>query len=312
MVSGVDPEEARRRLCVLGDVLRDTVIASRGIDMAVIEGHTEADVVYAIDKITDDALVAWFEANWSDVELVSEGLDEPIVLGDPQWTVIVDTVDGTRGLMYDKRPAWALAAAAPHGGTLRDLVAAAMTELPTTKQGLADQVSAVRGEGLVSERIDLRTGDRSPLSLRPSTATDLEHGFAQVAKFFPPGKADLVAIEAALFDHLGATEVFDDEYICSGGQLYELLAGRDRFTAELRPLVDPAAIACHPYDLCTALLLEEGGGVVTDPWGAPLDVPLDTTSPVAWVGFANPSLAARIGPVLADVLRDAGYGPSRP
>lgn len=312
MAEPVDAEEARRRLCALGDVLRDTVIASRGIDMSVIEGKTEADVIYAIDKITDDALVDWFEANWTHVELVSEGLEEPIVLGDPQWTVIVDTVDGTRGLMYDKRPAWALAAAAPHGGTLRGIVAAAMTELPTTKQGLADQVSAVQGEGLVSERIDLRTGERTPLPLRPSTATDLEHGFAQVAKFFPPGKADLVAIEAALFDHLGATEVFDDEYICSGGQLYELLAGRDRFTAELRPLVDPAAIACHPYDLCTAMLLEEGGGVVTDPWGAPLDVPLDTTTPVAWVGFANPTLAANVGPVLADVLRDAGYGPSTP
>ncbi|MBL8775504.1 MAG: hypothetical protein JNK12_06230 [Acidimicrobiales bacterium] len=312
MAERVDPEEARRRLCMLGDVLRDTVIASRGIDMSVIEGKTEADVIYAIDKITDDALVDWFDANWTDVELVSEGLEEPIVLGEPRWTVIVDTVDGTRGLMYDKRPAWALAAAAPHGGTLRDIAAAAMTELPTTKQGLTDQVSAVRGEGLVSERIDLRTGARAPLALRPSTATDLEHGFAQVAKFFPPGKADLVAIEAALFDHLGATEVFDDEYICSGGQLYELLGGRDRFTAELRPLVDPAAIACHPYDLCTAMLLEEGGGVVTDPWGAPLDVPLDTTTPVAWVGFANPVLAATVGPVLADVLRDAGYGPPRP
>ncbi len=310
MVTDVDSQEARRRLCALGDVLRDTVIASRGIDMSVIDGKTDADVIYAIDKITDDALVAWFEANWTDVELVSEGLDEPIVLGDPQWTVIVDTVDGTRGLMYDKRPAWALAAAAPHGGTLREIVAAAMTELPTTKQGLTDQVSAVRGKGLVSERVDLRTGDRTPLTLRPSAATDLEHGFAQVAKFFPPGKADLVAIEAALFDHLGATEVFDDEYICSGGQLYELLAGRDRFTAELRPLVDPAAIACHPYDLCTAMLLEEGGGVVTDPWGAPLDVPLDTTTPVAWVGFANPVLAAKVGPVLTDVLRDAGYGPA--
>lgn len=310
MATDVDPQEARRRLCALGGVLRDTVIASRGIDMSVIEGKTEADVIYAIDRITDDALVEWFEANWTDVELVSEGLEEPIVLGEPRWTVIVDTVDGTRGLMYDKRPAWALAAAAPHGGTLGGIVAAAMTELPTTKQGLADQVSAVRGEGLVSERIDLRTGERAPLPLRPSTATDLEHGFAQVAKFFPPGKADLVAIEAALFDHLGATEVFDDEYICSGGQLYELLAGRDRFTAELRPLVDPAAIACHPYDLCTAMLLEEGGGVVTDPWGAPLDVPLDTTTPVAWVGFANPALAAKVGPVLADVLSDAGYGPA--
>ena len=40
------------------------------------------------------------------------------------------------------------------------------------------------------------------------------------------------------------------------------------------------------------MLLEEAGGVVTDPWGEPLDAPLDTTSPVAWVGYANPALAA--------------------
>ena len=305
----VDAEEARRRLCALGDVLRDTVIAARGMDMAAVEGETAADTVYGIDRVTDEALVEWFAAHWTDVKLVSEGLDEPVVLGEPAWTVIVDTVDGTRGLMYDKRSAWALAAAAPHGGRLGDIVAAAMTELPTTKQGLVDQVSAVRGRGLVAERVDLRTGDRAPLELSPSDATDLEHGFAQVAKFFPPGKADLVAIEAAVFDHLGATVVFDDEYLCSGGQLYELLAGRDRFTAELRPVVDPAALACHPYDLCTAMLLEEGGGVVTDPWGRPLDAPLDTTTPIAWVGFANPALARRVGGVLNDVLRDAGFGP---
>ena len=67
--------------------------------------------------------------------------------------------------------------------------------------------------------------------------------------------------------------MFDDEYIASGGQLHELLTGRDRFVADLRPLVDPAAFACHPYDLCTTLLLEEAGGVVTDPWGEPLDCP---------------------------------------
>ena len=47
--------------------------------------------------------------------------------------------------------------------------------------------------------------------------------------------------------------------------------------------------------------------MVTDPWGAPLDAPLDTTSPIAWVGYANPALAARIGPVLAAVI-DAQLG----
>ena len=304
-MSADGPVAALELLLELGDHLRDAVLASRDIDMARVEGETPADTIYAIDKITDDALVAWFEQRWTDVEVVSEGLHEPLVLGAPQWTVIVDTIDGTRGLMYDKRPAWVLAAVAPHGGSLRDIVAAAMTELPTTKQTLADQLSAVRGGGVRARRIDLRTGQREPLIVRPSSATDLEHGFAQISKFFPPGKTALADIEREVFEQLGAHHVFDDEYVSSGGQLHELLTGRDRFVAELRPIVVPGALACHPYDVCTAMLLEEAGGVVTDPWGGPLDCPLDTTTPVAWVGYANQVLAARIGPILADVLR--GY-----
>jgi fructose-1,6-bisphosphatase/inositol monophosphatase family enzyme len=301
----LSPEDARRHLVALGDHLRDLLADARGLDMAAVEGETEADTIYAIDKVADDALVGWFEANWPGVEVVSEGLEEPVVVGsDPEWTVIVDTIDGTRGLMYDKRAAWCLAAAAPHDGTLRDVVAAAMTELPTTKQAAADQLSGTRGGGVVAERVALASGRRTALDVRPSTATDLEHGFATVAKFFIPGKPELVAVEAELFRRLGCEVVFDDEYICSGGQLHELLTGRDRFVADLRPLVVPGALACHPYDVCTSMLLTEAGGVVTDPWGEPLDTPLDTTSPVAWVGYANRALADWIGPVLADVLRD--------
>jgi fructose-1,6-bisphosphatase/inositol monophosphatase family enzyme len=301
----LSPDDARRRLAGLGDHLRDLLAGARGMDMATVEGETEADTIYAIDQVADDALLGWFEQHWPEVEVVSEGLDDPVVVGgDPQWTVIVDTIDGTRGLMYDKRAAWCLAAAAPHGGSSGDLVAAAMTELPTTKAAVADQLSGTRGGGMVAERVTLADGSRAPLDVRPSTATDLEHGFATVAKFFVPGNPELVAVEAELFARLGCEVVFDDEYICSGGQLHELITGRDRFVADLRPLVVPGALACHPYDVCTSLLLEEAGGVVTDPWGEPLDVPLDTTSPVAWVGYANPALAEWIGPVLAQVLRD--------
>jgi fructose-1,6-bisphosphatase/inositol monophosphatase family enzyme len=299
------PDDARRLLCALGDHVRALVVDARGMNMAAIEGETAADTIYAIDKVADDALLRWFEQHWPDVEVVSEGLDEAVVVGsDPEWTVIVDTIDGTRGLMYDKRSAWCLAAAAPRGGTLRDITAAAMTELPTVKQGAADQLSSVRGGGVIAERLDLRSGSRTPLTVRPSLATDLEHGWSAVAKFFVPGKVALAELETELFDRLGAREVFDDEYVSSGGQLHELITGRDRFVAELRPLVVPDALACHPYDVCTALLLDEAGGVVTDPWGEPLDAPLDTTSAVAWVGYANPALAARIGPILAELVDD--------
>lgn len=298
-----DVDRARRLLCRLGDHLRDAVLAARdrGVAMAGVAGRTDADTIYGIDAVADDGLVAWFEAHWPGVELVSEGLPEPVVVGrgEPAWTVVVDTIDGTRGLMHDKRPAWALAAAAPRGGRLGDVVAAAMTEIPTTKQWAADQLSAVRGGGVVAERVDVRGGGRRALAVRPSGATDLEHGFAQLAKFFPAGKAELAALEAEVLAAVGAREVFDDQYLSSGGQLAELVSGHDRFVADLRPLVVPGALAAHPYDLCCALVLEEAGGVVTDPWGRPLDVPLDTTTPVAWAGFANRALAERVGPALA-------------
>jgi fructose-1,6-bisphosphatase/inositol monophosphatase family enzyme len=298
-------EEARLRLCALGEHIRDLVVTSRGMNTAAVAGESVADTIYAIDRVADDSLLRWFAQHWPDVMVVSEGLDEPVLVGDvAAWTVIVDTIDGTRGLMYDKRPAWCLAAVAPPEGGLADIVAAAMTELPTAKQGAADQLSATRGEGLRSERIDLAGGGRRVLKARPSAATDLEHSFSGLAKFFVPGKPALASLEAELFERLGAQHVFDDQYLSTGGQLHELITGRDRFVADLRPLVTDEGLVCHPYDVCTALLLEEVGGVVTDPWGDPLSVPLDNVSPVAWVGYANVALAARIGPVLAELVDD--------
>jgi fructose-1,6-bisphosphatase/inositol monophosphatase family enzyme len=298
-------EQARLLLCELGQYVRSLVMSSRDIDMATVTGETVADTIYAIDRVADDALLGWFEEHWPGVRIVSEGLDDPVVIGDvAAWTVIVDTIDGTRGLMYDKRPAWCLAAAAPPGGSLTDVVAAAMTELPTIKQGAVDQLSAVRGSGLVAERLDLGRGVTEPLALRPSSASDLEHSFSGLAKFFLPGKPALVALEAELFRRLGCRHIFDDEYLSTGGQLHELISGRDRFVADLRPLVldDAGGLACHPYDICTAMLLVEAGGVVTDPWGQPLDAPLDNRSPVAWAGYANEALASQIGPVLAELV----------
>jgi fructose-1,6-bisphosphatase/inositol monophosphatase family enzyme len=303
----LSPEDLRGRLCALGAHLRSLIANARGVDKAAVTGSTAADVIYGIDRVADDALLGWFEQHWQHVRVVSEGLDEPVeVGGEPEWTVIVDTIDGTRGLMYDKRSAWCLAAAAPCGGSLADLRAAAMTELPTSKMGMADQLSGYRGGGLHAERVSLREGSTTPLLVRPSSATDLEHSFSGVAKFFLPGKTRLATLEAELFQRLGCVHVFDDEYLSSGGQLYELMTGHDRFVADLRPLVDGIPFACHPYDVCTSLLLEEAGGVVTDPWGHRLDVPLDTVSPVAWVGYANAALAEWIGPVLRELVDEFG------
>ena len=103
--------------------------------------------------------------------------------------------------------------------------------------------------------------------------------------------------------------VFDDQYMTTGGQLYELMVGHDRMLGDLRPLVHrslgfESTLVCHPYDICTSMLLEEAGGIVENPWGEPLDVPLDTTSPVAWMGFANETLARQVRPILQRLIRE--------
>ena len=46
------------------------------------------------------------------------------------WRIIVDPIDGTRGLMYQKRSAWILTGVAPNRGpstSLRDIVLAVQT-----------------------------------------------------------------------------------------------------------------------------------------------------------------------------------------
>src|SRR5206468_8298066 len=102
--------------------------------------------------------------------------------------VIVDPIDGTRGLMYDKRAAWALAGVAPNRGPatrLRDIEVAVMTELPTGKMGRADVLWAVKELGARAERVDLSTRRATPFALAPSSASGIDHGFAAVANFFP-------------------------------------------------------------------------------------------------------------------------------
>lgn len=328
-------ESLRRLLCQLQEAIRASVLASRRRGAAQwrrIAAVTAADTIYAIDEVSEAAVLDWLEARWprrEPVELVMEGLEERGAVTFPRgtpvartkWKCILDPIDGTRGLMHDKRSAWSLAALAPQRGArtnLSDIVVAAMTELPASKAGLADQLSAVRGRGVRAGRVDLRTGRRSRFIPRPSAARDVAHGFASFAKFFPEGKAWLAALEEKLWQELklggagGGQPVFDDQYLSTGGQLYELIVGHDRFIADLRPIAfdrlglgGAASLPCHPYDVCAALIAREAGCVVTAPDGRPLRAPLDTTSPVAWVGYANPGLARRIGPVLRKLLRDS-------
>ncbi len=324
-------------LQTLHEMIRDAVVdACENTTLEAMAGiarEETGDTIYQVDRISEELLVEFFTrhiAVHTPIILIAEGLaGGKVVLpagtpeADAQWRIIVDPIDGTRGLMYQKRSAWILTGVAPNRGTnttLQDIQLAIQTEIPLVKQHLSDMVWAARGQGATAVRHNRLTGEQQPLPLQPSTATTIAHGFAAISRFFPGARDTLAAIdEEIILGALGPVQpgkahCFEDQYICSGGQFYELISGRDRFCADLRPLLAPIlaqkgltlGICCHPYDVCTELIAHEMGVMVTDEHGRPLATPLDIDSDVTWAGYANAAIRAQIEPHLQAALHRRG------
>jgi fructose-1,6-bisphosphatase/inositol monophosphatase family enzyme len=301
--------------------------------LASIAREEEGDTIYAVDRVSEELLVEFFErevAGSTPLVLIGEGLPEGKVVlphgaseDAAPWRVIVDPIDGTRGLMYQKRSGWILTGVARNRGaetSLTDIELAMQTEIPLVKQHLSDVAWALRGEGAWAERVNRFTGESTPMRLRPSQSPSIAHGYAQVVRFFPGAREELAAIDEEIV--LGAlgpvrpgkAHCFEDQYACSGGQLYELASGHDRFIADLRPLMEvrlrerglALGICCHPYDLCTELIAREAGVIVTDLDGGPLTARLAVEPDVAWVGYANEDVRAQIEPLLRAALSRRG------
>jgi fructose-1,6-bisphosphatase/inositol monophosphatase family enzyme len=317
-------------------IRQDVVDACERAAVAALSGvarEEEGDTIYAVDVIAEhvlvDAIRQTVATREAPVRLVAEGLaggemflPEGAAPESVRWVVIVDPIDGTRGLMYQKRPAWVLTgvASGPGPHTLADIELAVQTEIPLVKQHLSDEIWAVRGQGVAALRFDRLTGTGVPLQVRPSTAATIAHGFSTVSRFFPGSRAELASIDDEVVRAIlgppqpGKAQAFEDQYISTGGQLYELMAGHDRFVADIRPLFERkrpggAALCCHPYDLCTELIARELGVRVTDERGGALEAPLDTIADVSWIGYANDALRQLIEPHFQAALARRGLLP---
>jgi fructose-1,6-bisphosphatase/inositol monophosphatase family enzyme len=327
------PEQIVQRLIEFQSLVREQIIRSRlAGDLHGVSRSSAADTIYNLDTQVDPVMEDFFQ-QWgrlTPLVLVAEGLQDEhghegavtFPHGTPESAatlrIIVDPVDGTRGMMYDKRPAWSLAAVAPNRGPdtrLRDVEVAVMTELPTSKMGFADVLWAIKGGGAVGQRVDLRSGAKASLELQPSGADHIRHSFATISNFFPGTKAlageimDLIAQRLLDPADVGKAMVFDDQYISTGGQFYELIVGHDRFNADLRPVIydilrQAPGLCCHPYDCAALLIAEEAGVVVSDQHDQPLDAPLDTVSPIAWIGYANQRLREHMAPIVLEALKN--------
>lgn len=299
----------------------------------ISDDESPGDTIYAVDRVSEDLLVDLFEqelARFAPLVLIAEGINGgELVLPatatqkDAVWRVVVDPIDGTRGLMYQKRSAWILTGVARNRGpetNLQDIELAVQTEIPLVKQHLSDVLWAVRGEGAHAERFDRLLQERKPLELRPSRATTIRHGFAMIARFFPGARDELAAIDEEIVRGAlgpvgpGKTHCFEDQYLSTGGQLYELMMGHDRFVADLRPLIESLlnrrglalGICCHPYDICTELIAREAGVIVTDERGGRLRSALSIEPDIAWAGYANDAIRREIEPLLRKALKDRG------
>lgn len=334
----LDPRQLLEPLRRIHERVREAVVAE--CEKAAVEqlaevsdDESEGDTIYAVDRVSEELLVELFEhelATFAPLVLVAEGIEGgELVLprgtaeSDAVWRIVVDPIDGTRGLMYQKRSAWVLTGVAENRGSetnLQEIVLAIQTEIPLVKQHLCDTLWAVRGEGAHAERFNRLSSERQALALRPSRATSIRHGFAMIARFFPGARDELAAIDEEIVrGALGPVEpgkahCFEDQYLSSGGQLYELMMGHDRFVADLRPLVETLlnrrglslGICCHPYDMCTELIAREAGVIVTDQHGELLRAPLRVEPDIAWAGYANDAIRREIEPLLQDALKRRG------
>lgn len=337
------PEQLQELVLRLQRRIRDAVVAATQRDsetervgsdasLSTVAEDGPGDTIYAVDKVSEAVLVHELEASAESlggIRLVAEGIEGGSLIlprglrTEPTWRVIVDPIDGTRGIMYQKRSAWVLTAVAAERGdntSLQDVIVAAQTEIPILKQTLCDELWAIRGRGAVLERVDLVSGKRTRLPLRPSKAPGIAHGYAMISRFFPGARDELAAIDEEVMRRVlgpsppGKALCFEDQYASTGGQLYELMVGHDRFNADLRPLMaqqlrergQGLGLCCHPYDLCTALIASEAGVVLTDPAGRALDMPLNVHADVAWVGYANESIRAQVEPALRAALKRRG------
>jgi fructose-1,6-bisphosphatase/inositol monophosphatase family enzyme len=330
-------ENLLSKIRLLHEIIRDAVVRACErmaiTDLSQIAKEEEGDTIYAVDRVSEELIIEYFAetiAKETPIVLIAEGLETgSIVLpvgaleADAKWRIIVDPIDGTRGIMYQKRPAWILTGVAPNKGEntgIRDIELAVQTEIPLVKQHLSDTLWAIRGQGAYSERYNRITGERKELFLKPSDAETIAHGYAQISRFFPGAREELAAIDeeivrGALGDvQKGKTHCFEDQYTSTGGQIYELISGHDRFTADLRPQMEKKlnerglalGICCHPYDICTELIARESGVIITDARGNPVNARLAVEPDVDWVGYANPLIQKQIEPLLQTSLKNRG------
>jgi hypothetical protein len=288
-----------RELAEVGRAVRTAVGVPLGAADAAVVRTEGGDHVFGVDARADEAMIAELQrrcgARWPGA-LVCEGFDAPLAIGDPggPWRYIADPVDGSRPWLWGLRSAWCLLGAGREATGLAGLEVGACVELPHPRAAVATTAWAVRGD--VVEVTDDAVGSAGGSTSRrvrwaPLVGGELDHRFVTVLRVAVGTKAPLGAWED---ETLAGLMTYEDPYICSGGLLLDVAAGRQAAVLDVRPLVVPGALASHPYDLAGWVVGAEAGAIVESLPSGPLDAPLDTSTHVAWAAYANEDVRAAL------------------
>lgn len=309
-----------------------------GRDLGHIQGRGVGDVTFALDEGPERRIAAWAEAQAcrAPLSVLTEDTGWRHLGPDGRggWRALegfdhggrrfaFDPVDGTRPLMRGLRSAWFSVASAPAGAaapTLGDVDRALLQELPppgrarcqqwlaaTTAGTPATWRASTTPTGALDTSLERHTVDRSP---------DFERQYLSFFRYHPRDRVALTTLEARFLERLGASgvdldHVYEDQYTSNCAQLALVTGGTYRMIADLRAWLAAregrAATATKPYDIAAAQLIARGAGaVVHDPAAgatAPLLArPIDATTPLSFVAYANAPTAERAAPLLAEVL----------
>ena len=300
-------------------------------DASEVAGEGVGDTTFALDTGPEALIAAWAaeQARSAPLSVLTEdrgwrhlgpdgsgGVHALDTFDHGGGRYVFDPVDGTRPLMCGLRSAWFSAAWAPpgpHPPVLNDVTVGLLRELPPSTHSAAPQrwvAATVEGTPRT-----WRGHAREPLPGTPEcadTTAELERRYVSFFKFQPAERVALAELEAAFFARLASEgvdtdQIFDDQYTSNCAQLVLVARGTYRLLADLRAWeanrTGRTPLATKPYDIAAAQLIARGvGAVVHSTEGAPLAVPLDATTSLSFVAYANRATAARFAPHLAAVL----------